>query len=198
MKFSTFGDKFARECGILQLMDDLGHALAEGGDDIIMLGGGNPSRVPAVEACLRERMETMLRQGDAFERLVGNYAEIFDRTVGAGSPVGLARGVNALWSLSPVIGGAVMGALWQVFVIFGVHWGFVPVMIQDLTTQGYSLLTGPLFAAVLAQGAAATAVMIKTRNKELKEIAGPAALSAIGSGVAWQSPGRNESLRRGL
>lgn len=56
-------------------------------------------------------------------------------------------------------------------------------MIQDLTTQGYSLLTGPLFAAVLAQGAAATAVMIKTRNKELKEIAGPAALSAVLAGI---------------
>jgi hypothetical protein len=73
--------------------------------------------------------------------------------------------------------------MWQVFVIFGVHWGFVPVMIQDLSTQGYSLLTGPLFAAVLAQGAAATAVMIKTRNKELKEIAGPAALSAVLAGI---------------
>jgi PTS system beta-glucosides-specific IIC component len=96
---------------------------------------------------------------------------------------GVSGGVNALWSLSPAIGGAVLGAFWQVFVIFGVHWGFVPVMIQDLTTQGYSLLTGPLFAAVLAQGAAATAVLIKTRNKELKEIAGPAALSAILAGI---------------
>ncbi len=74
MRFSTFGHKFSRPCGILQLMDDLGNALAEGGDDVIMLGGGNPSRIPQVEACLRERMETMLRQGDAFERLVGNYA----------------------------------------------------------------------------------------------------------------------------
>ena len=74
MRFSTFGDKFARECGILQLMDDLGNALAEGGDDVIMLGGGNPSRIPQVEACLRERMETMRRLGDAFERRVGNYA----------------------------------------------------------------------------------------------------------------------------
>ena len=43
MKFSTFGNKFARECGILQLMDDLGHALAEGGDDVIMLGDFNAS-----------------------------------------------------------------------------------------------------------------------------------------------------------
>lgn len=74
MKFSAFGHKFARECGILQLMDDLGHALARGGDDVIMLGGGNPSHIPEVEACLRERMESGLREGDAFERLVGNYA----------------------------------------------------------------------------------------------------------------------------
>ena len=74
MRFSTFGEKFVRECGILQLMDDLGHALAEGGDDVIMLGGGNPSRIPAVEACLRQRMESLLGQEGAFERLIGNYA----------------------------------------------------------------------------------------------------------------------------
>ena len=67
MKFSRFGDKFARECGILQLMDDLGHALAEGGADTIMLGGGNPSHIPQVEACLRERMARMLRQAGDFE-----------------------------------------------------------------------------------------------------------------------------------
>ena len=74
MRFSAFGEKFVRECGILQLMDDLGHALAEGGDDVIMLGGGNPSRIPAVEACLRQRMESLLGQEGAFERLIGNYA----------------------------------------------------------------------------------------------------------------------------
>jgi valine--pyruvate aminotransferase len=74
MKYSEFGQRFARDCGILQLMDDLGNALAGGGADVIMLGGGNPSRIPQVEACLRERMVTGLAQGDAFERLVGNYA----------------------------------------------------------------------------------------------------------------------------
>lgn len=73
MRVSQFGAKFTRSCGILQLMDDLGNALASG-EDMIMLGGGNPSRIPQVEACLRERMETGMRQGDAFERLVGNYA----------------------------------------------------------------------------------------------------------------------------
>lgn len=73
MRVSQFGEKFVRDCGILQLMDDLGNALA-GGQEMIMLGGGNPSRIPQVEACLRERMERGMREGDAFERLVGNYA----------------------------------------------------------------------------------------------------------------------------
>lgn len=96
---------------------------------------------------------------------------------------GLSDGVNWFWGLSPIIGGALMGAFWQVFVIFGVHWGFVPVMIQDLSTQGYSLLTGPLFAAVLAQSGAAAAVFLKTKNRELKEVAGPATISAFLAGI---------------
>ena len=49
-----------------------------------------------------------------------------------------------------------------------------PVMIQDLSDQGYSLLTGPLFAAVLAQAGAGFAVFLKTKNRDLKEVAGPA------------------------
>ena len=96
---------------------------------------------------------------------------------------GLSNAVNSLWGLSPAVGGAMLGAFWQVFVIFGVHWGFVPVMIQDIATQGYSVLTGPLFPAVLAQSGAAAAVWLKTRNKELKEVAGPATISAFLAGI---------------
>ncbi|WP_084126626.1 beta-glucoside-specific PTS transporter subunit IIABC [Demequina sp. NBRC 110054] len=95
----------------------------------------------------------------------------------------LSEGVNWVWGLSPAVGGALMGAGWQVFVIFGLHWGFVPFIVQDLSTQGYSLLTGPLFAAVLAQGAAAAAVFFKTRNKDLKGVAGPAAISGLLAGI---------------
>jgi PTS system beta-glucosides-specific IIC component len=95
----------------------------------------------------------------------------------------LSDGVNWLWGLSPAVGGLIMGAMWQVFVIFGVHWGFVPVMLQDITEQGYSLLSGPLFAAVLAQSGAAAAVFLKTRNRDLKAVAGPATISAFLAGI---------------
>lgn len=73
MKFSAFGEKFVQECGILQLMEDLGNAVA-GDAGIIMLGGGNPSRIPQVEAHLRRRMEAGLRDGDSFERQIGLYS----------------------------------------------------------------------------------------------------------------------------
>ena len=96
---------------------------------------------------------------------------------------GLSSGINWLWELSPLVGGLLMGALWQVFVIFGVHWGFVPVMLQDVVNNGYSLLTGPLFAAVLAQSGAAAAVFLKTRNRDLKGVAGPATVSAFLAGI---------------
>ena len=72
MQYTQFGEKFTAVSGILQLMDDLGNAMA-GGDDMIMLGGGNPSHIPAVQAHFRERMFAILDNGDEFERLIGNY-----------------------------------------------------------------------------------------------------------------------------
>ncbi|SEI87903.1 beta-glucoside-specific PTS transporter subunit IIABC [Demequina mangrovi] len=96
---------------------------------------------------------------------------------------GLAWVVDNLWALSPAVGGALLGAGWQVFVIFGLHWALLPLFMVGLTTVGYSLLTGPLFAAVAAQGAAAFAVFLKTKNKDLKGVAGPASLSGIVAGI---------------
>ena len=72
MEFTRFGEKFTAATGIVQLMDDLGNAVA-GGDDIIMLGGGNPSHIPEVQQIFRERMEAILANGNEFERLIGNY-----------------------------------------------------------------------------------------------------------------------------
>ena len=74
MNLSKFGQKFTTRSGILQLMDDLGHAMAGAeGRQILMLGGGNPAHIPAMQAHFRQRMAQMLADGDEFERMVGNY-----------------------------------------------------------------------------------------------------------------------------
>ncbi|MDO4434233.1 MAG: valine--pyruvate transaminase [Alysiella sp.] len=64
MRFSKFGQKFTQKSGILQLMDDLGQALAQGGD-IKMLGGGNPARIEAVDAAYRERLHILSYENQA-------------------------------------------------------------------------------------------------------------------------------------
>jgi len=83
----------------------------------------------------------------------------------------------------PWVAGAVMGAFWQVFVMFGVHWGLVPVMIAQYNDPGFSLMAGPIFPAVLAQAAATLGVMIRTRSMKMRELAGPASLSGFLAGI---------------
>lgn len=73
MQFTTFGRKFTAASGILQLMDDLGRAMTAGNGSVIMLGGGNPSHIPQVQAVFRRRMEQILASGDEFEHLIGDY-----------------------------------------------------------------------------------------------------------------------------
>ncbi len=96
---------------------------------------------------------------------------------------GLSAGINAAFTFAPWLAGAVMGGFWQVFVLFGLHWGLVPGMLNELSTQGYSLLMGPLVAAVLSQAAATLAVLFRTRNKARRTVAGPAALSGFLAGI---------------
>ncbi len=96
---------------------------------------------------------------------------------------GIASGVQWLFVTVPVVGGIVIGGFWQVFVMFGLHWGLVPIMTQEITSNGYSLIYGPIEAAVLAQAASTLAVMIRTRDKKTKELAGPAALSGFLAGI---------------
>jgi valine--pyruvate aminotransferase len=72
VKLSAFGEKFSRDSGIVELMDDLGSALLEN-PDMIMMGGGNPGRLPEAEAVFQKQLETVLRDPDKRHRLLGLY-----------------------------------------------------------------------------------------------------------------------------
>lgn len=71
MKCSMFGERFGAHSGILQLMDDLGRALA--GGQMRMLGGGTPACIPEMQAVWRRRMAELLAEGAAFDRLLAHY-----------------------------------------------------------------------------------------------------------------------------
>ena len=53
-------------------MEDLGQALA-GGGETIMMGGGNPAHIPAVEALWRRRMGEIMAEPGALETMLGDY-----------------------------------------------------------------------------------------------------------------------------
>ena len=72
MKLSNFGRKFTARTGILSLMDDLGRALS-GSERKLMLGGGNPAHIPAMNELWRRRLEEILAQPGAMERMLANY-----------------------------------------------------------------------------------------------------------------------------
>ncbi|TAE78102.1 MAG: valine--pyruvate transaminase [Verrucomicrobia bacterium] len=72
-EFSLFGRQLAGVSGIGELMEDLGNALASGGPDLCMLGGGQPAHIPAVNARWRQRMEDILAEPGALERVLANY-----------------------------------------------------------------------------------------------------------------------------
>jgi len=67
-----FGDKVSQKSGINVLMDDLGQAMSVN-RDMLMLGGGNPAHIPAVQKIFRESMMKVMETGRAFEECVGNY-----------------------------------------------------------------------------------------------------------------------------
>jgi valine--pyruvate aminotransferase len=61
-------------------MDDLGHALAAGGDQVHMLGGGQPAHIPEMDALWRQRIEEIATAPGELEHMLGNYEPPAGRT----------------------------------------------------------------------------------------------------------------------
>ncbi len=80
---------------------------------------------------------------------------------------------------TPLFSLIIMGAFWQVFVIFGVHWTFVPLMMNNIAKMGYDPLLPILSAAVLSQAGAALAVFLKSRDQKMKALAGSSFVTAL-------------------
>lgn len=94
---------------------------------------------------------------------------------------GLLLGQATLWVYEtvPVVAGLIIGGFWQVFVIFGLHWGLVPIKYSNLAAFGSDPFIAMTFAASFAQIGAVLAVIVRTKNKKLKSLGLPAFLSGL-------------------
>ncbi|EMV4631154.1 PTS beta-glucoside transporter subunit IIBCA [Listeria monocytogenes] len=91
----------------------------------------------------------------------------------------LAKGALGLYSLSPMIAGFFLAGIWQVAVMFGLHWAFIPIFINNISVLGYDPINAMLYCTVFAQTGAVLAVMLKTRNQELRSLSITATISGF-------------------
>ena len=90
-------------------------------------------------------------------------------------------GVFFVWlaSTSSVLMGIAVGALWQVMVMFGLHWAVIPLEVNNLATLGYDATLVGMFGCTFAQCGAVLAIMLKTKNQKTRSLCGPALVSGI-------------------
>ncbi|GBG93720.1 hypothetical protein LFYK43_01790 [Ligilactobacillus salitolerans] len=92
---------------------------------------------------------------------------------------GLADLINWLVKASGWIGGLVIGGFYQILVIFGLHWGVVPLVAQQISASGESALNAIISTTMVSQGAAVLAVALKTKKEDRKTLGIAAAISAF-------------------
>lgn len=92
---------------------------------------------------------------------------------------GIAAGLDYLAVNLPALLALIVGSLWQVFVIFGVHWAVTPVIMADFANNGRDAFQAYQTCAVVAQAAACFGVFMKTRNKKTKNVAISAGVTGI-------------------
>ena len=111
--------------------------------------------------------------------------------VGAWIGYGIQWLYNGVMGISPLLGGAVVGGLWGVFVIFGAHRALLPVGLNDVAMSasshncgaGHNTLMCYAGSANFSQAGAALGVALKTKSKKLKQVAGAATISAFLVGI---------------
>ncbi|WP_055668747.1 beta-glucoside-specific PTS transporter subunit IIABC [Desnuesiella massiliensis] len=91
----------------------------------------------------------------------------------------LGAATLSIYNLSPAIAGIFLGGFWQVFVIFGLHWGLVPIAINNLAVLKHDPIIALSFGASFAQIGVVLAIMLKTKDKKLKSLGLPAFISGI-------------------
>ncbi|MFR3173944.1 MAG: beta-glucoside-specific PTS transporter subunit IIABC [Clostridium sp.] len=92
---------------------------------------------------------------------------------------GIANGYNALYNFAPAVAAAIIGGLWQIVVIFGVHWGVTPMCLANYDLYGMDTFQAFQTMAVIAQAGAVLGVFIKARNKKTKNMALSAGITGI-------------------
>ncbi|MDF2596872.1 MAG: system, beta-glucoside-specific component [Clostridia bacterium] len=92
----------------------------------------------------------------------------------------IAAGIKVLDSYVSWLVPMLVGTFTPLLVMTGTHYGLVPIGINNRMTTGYDTLIYPgMLGSNVAQGGAALAVSIKSKNPEIKQLASSAGITAV-------------------
>lgn len=83
----------------------------------------------------------------------------------------LANGYRFIYGINPVIAGVLIGGFWSSLVLFGIHWGFTPIQLNNILVTGRDRIGASIGPATASQTGASLGVFLKTKNKKMKELA---------------------------
>lgn len=92
---------------------------------------------------------------------------------------GLANSLQVLLDWNSAIFGGIIAGLYQILVIFGLHWGIIPIYVNDFAVLGYSYLSAIVSFSIVGQAGSALAVAIKSDKPNIKELGYAGTLSAF-------------------
>ena len=93
---------------------------------------------------------------------------------------GIAAGIAFLDQYAKWLVPLIVGTFSPLLVMTGMHYGLIPIGINNIATAGFDTVVGPgMLGSNIAQGAAALAVACKTKNKELKQLASSAGITGV-------------------
>lgn len=92
---------------------------------------------------------------------------------------GIANGYNFLADNVPALAGALIGAFWQVFVIFGVHWGVTPMVLANFDLYSRDSFQAYQTIAVISQVGAVFGVFLKAKRQEVKKLSISAGVTGL-------------------
>ena len=93
---------------------------------------------------------------------------------------GISAGIKFLDEYASWLVPLIVGTLSPLLVMTGMHYGLIPIGINNIATAGFDTVVGPgMLGSNIAQGAASLAVACKTKNSQLKQLATSAGITGV-------------------
>ena len=104
-------------------------------------------------------------------------------------PIGVFLGdavgniINVISNKSGLFAGALIGGSWTLLVMLGIHWGVVPIMVNNISRLGFDVIRPMIASATFASSGAAFGVFLKSKNKKTKAFALSSLLPSLLGGI---------------